>query len=360
MKRTAPGRLFVAFLILVQSAPARAAADAFQFFEEEAKVVTATRRSQSISESPVAIDVVTAEEIRASGALHLWDLLRYRVGMNVIDGRSSSGNRAIVAIRGFAERYTRNVLVLVDGRKVLSPLNGGTDWDQLPVQIQDIARIEIIRGPNAALYGSGAGLGVINIITTKPDGVEGAAADVRAGDRGTVQAAESVESSVKRLSFRLSHEYRQEGDRDAAAGTAANDFFHSHKANFRAHWNAGRDTEIEAYAGGSWTNAGVPAAQSPENRYAQHYEAARVIRAHGKDASTEFFTSRSETTSRIFPGAAGGADRDVVVQYEEQVLHRRDWAEGRLQSTFGADYQSVRADSPTQYAGHSSDQNGRA
>ena len=360
MKKKFHLRLLVALLIPIQSAAALAADNPFAIFEEEARVVTASRRSESISEAPVAIDVITAEEIRASGAVHLWDLLRYRVGMNVIDGRTSGDNRAIVAIRGFAERFTRNVLVLVDGRKVISPLDGGTDWDQLPVQIQDIARIEIIRGPNAALYGSGAGLGVINIITAKPAGDESAAVDARGGNRGTLQSAESVDSSVKGLSYRLSHEFRQEGNRSDQTGASANDFLHSHKANFRGRWNAGKDTEIEAFAGGSWTNAGVPAAQNPQNRYDQHYEAARVIRAHGEGASTEFFSSRSEATKTLVPGAVAGADRDVVVQYDEQLLHRRDWGDGRLKSTFGADYQAVRADSPGQSAGYSTEKTGRA
>src|SRR5713101_2424233 len=74
--------------------------DAFQFFQEEAKVTTASRREQSISEAPVAIDVITPEDIQASGAVNLWDLLRYHPGVNVIDGHSAtSNNRAMVSIR---------------------------------------------------------------------------------------------------------------------------------------------------------------------------------------------------------------------------------------------------------------------
>src|SRR5258708_37499810 len=91
--------------------------DVYQYYKDEAKVVTASRREQSINEAPVAIDVITAEEIKASGAVNIWDLLRYRPGMNVIDGHpTNSGNRAIVSVRGFAEDCTRNLLVLVDGR----------------------------------------------------------------------------------------------------------------------------------------------------------------------------------------------------------------------------------------------------
>src|SRR5579871_5461119 len=144
---------FILILSQVSSVMAADASDAFEFFQEEAKVVTASRREQSISEAPVAVDVITGEEIRASGAINLWDLLRFQAGINVIDAHSpNAANRAIVSIRGFAEEYARNLLVLIDGRKAYSADTGGTYWAQLPVQIEDIDRIEIIRGPNAALY----------------------------------------------------------------------------------------------------------------------------------------------------------------------------------------------------------------
>src|SRR5690349_7834178 len=95
--------------------------ETLQFFQEEAKVVTASRRAQSIQEAPVAVDVITAEEIKASGAINLWDLFRFRPGMNVIDGHpANAANRAVVSVRGFAESFARNLQVLIDGRKTLS------------------------------------------------------------------------------------------------------------------------------------------------------------------------------------------------------------------------------------------------
>jgi len=83
----------------------------------------------------------------------------------------------------------------------LSADSGGTFWAQLPVQTQDIERIEIIRGPNAALYGSGAGLGVVNIITKKPSDQTSIALDERGGTRGTVQSYESVNASLKGFAY---------------------------------------------------------------------------------------------------------------------------------------------------------------
>src|SRR5258708_21527466 len=192
--------------------PARADSnDAFQFLREEATVVTASRREQSIREAPVAVDVITSEEIKASGVTNIWDLLRYQPGVEVVDGHTPHGNRALVTIRGFVEGFARNVLVLVDGRSVYDVNTGSVYWEQLPVQLQDVDRIEIIRGPNAALYGSGAGLGVINILTKKPTGTTTVTVQGAGGNRSTVLASESIDSSIHGFNYRFSHTFHQEG-----------------------------------------------------------------------------------------------------------------------------------------------------
>src|SRR5689334_4552464 len=83
-----------------QTADNKSLNEALQFFTEEAQVITASHRAQSVSEVPVAVDVITAEDIRASGAVNIWDLLRFRAGMDVLEARSVDGNRAAVSMRG--------------------------------------------------------------------------------------------------------------------------------------------------------------------------------------------------------------------------------------------------------------------
>src|SRR5258706_305667 len=92
--------------------------ETFKFFEEESQVVTASRYKQSIQESPMAVEVITAEEIKESGAVNLWDLMRFRAGMDVTDARTGEGNKAIVSVRGFSAEFVDNMLVLLDGRSV--------------------------------------------------------------------------------------------------------------------------------------------------------------------------------------------------------------------------------------------------
>src|SRR5258708_1265078 len=128
-----------AILFVARSAEAlpTPADDAFRFFEEEARVITASRRSESVGEAPAVVEIITAEGIRNSGAVNLWDFMRFRAGMNVVDGRSGDGNRAIVSVRGFPAEFVDKLLVLVDGRSVYTGLSGGAVWDEIPVQAQD-------------------------------------------------------------------------------------------------------------------------------------------------------------------------------------------------------------------------------
>lgn len=145
-------------------------------------------------EAPVAVEVITDEEIRTSGATNLWDLLRFHVGMDVLDGRPVDGNRAIVSVRGFPEEFVDRLQVLVDGRSVYNVYSGGVYWEQLPVQLQDIERIEIVRGPNAAL-------GVVNIITKKPSSDRFVSAYLLRSNTDLFQSGTAYESAGDRFGY---------------------------------------------------------------------------------------------------------------------------------------------------------------
>jgi len=131
----------------------------------EERVVTASRRAQSSLEAPNATTVITSEEIRLSGASSLPELLRRVPGMEVMMMGVGSAN---VSLRGFNQRVANKVLMLVDGRTEYQDFLGMTLWGAIPVELEDIERIEVIRGPGSALYGANAMLGVINIITRQP------------------------------------------------------------------------------------------------------------------------------------------------------------------------------------------------
>lgn len=115
-----------------------------------------------VQETPAAVFVLTAEDIRRSGADNLPDALRLVPGMNVA---AVSGNTWAVNSRGFHEIFSNKFLVLLDGRSLYDHTFGGVYWDAQSIHMGDIARIEVIRGPGGAVWGSNAMNGVINIIT---------------------------------------------------------------------------------------------------------------------------------------------------------------------------------------------------
>ncbi len=133
--------------------------------EVEEVVVSGTRSPQSTVTVPASITVITREEIEASGAPHLVDVLRGQGAVQVFD-RFGDGSRAQVGMRGFGETAHGNTLVLVDGRRLNNSDIGDPDLNS--ISLKDIERIEIIQGSAGALFGDQAVGGVINIITRKP------------------------------------------------------------------------------------------------------------------------------------------------------------------------------------------------
>lgn len=149
------------------SAPVAAPASSeASLFEEIPVVTTAAGRQQKLDDVANAMYVITKEDIERSGARELADLL-YRVpGLQV---RKIDGHQYGVGIRENGGYATNNLLILIDGAVVFNPLFGGTTWENLPVSLDEIERIEIIRGSPGVLYSSNAVNGVINIITKSAD-----------------------------------------------------------------------------------------------------------------------------------------------------------------------------------------------
>ncbi len=147
-------------------------------------VLSGSRLNQRVDASPVAITVIDREMIKASGARTIEDLLRLAPGMIV---GHDNGTLPFATYHAMADRYARRMQVLVDGRSVYSPIFGGVPWPDLPLAIDDIERIEIIRGPNAAAYGANAFLGTISITTRSPGESMGGHAKLLLGNDGINQ-----------------------------------------------------------------------------------------------------------------------------------------------------------------------------
>jgi iron complex outermembrane receptor protein len=134
------------------------------------KVTSVSRRQQSISDSAAAVSVLTSEDIRRSGASSIPELLRHVIGLDVA---RVNGTNWAVSSRGFNSFFADKMLVLVDGRIVYNPIFGGVFWDEVDTMLEDVDRIEVIRGPGASVWGGNAVNGVINIITKKTADTQG-------------------------------------------------------------------------------------------------------------------------------------------------------------------------------------------
>ena len=133
-------------------------------------VTSVSKKKQKTSQAPGAIFVINQDDIRRSGALNIPDLLRMVPGLDV--AQIDAGKWAISA-RGFNGQYSNKLLVLIDGRTVYTPIFAGVFWDSQNVPLDTIERIEVIRGPGAAVWGSNAMNGVINIITQNSADTQG-------------------------------------------------------------------------------------------------------------------------------------------------------------------------------------------
>ena len=143
------------------------------------QVTSVGRKAQQISKSPASVFVLTAEDIRSSGATSIPEALRLVPGLTVLslDDRSWA-----VSIRGSARMYADQILVMIDGRSLYTPLFSGVIWDAVDVPMSDIEQIEVVRGPGAVMWGPNAVNGMINVITKKAQQTKGAQVTASAGN----------------------------------------------------------------------------------------------------------------------------------------------------------------------------------
>jgi iron complex outermembrane receptor protein len=170
-------------------------------------VVTASRTGQAPIDSPSAVTILTEEDIRMSGATSLADLLRRVVG---VDAMSLAAGHTDISIRGFNRELSNKVLVLVDGRSTYQDFVGSTIWAELPLTLDEVERIEIIRGPGSAVYGANAVTGVINILTRTPgEGLN--RVRVTAGAPGLINGSALLTGRRDRTAWRASVGGEQHG-----------------------------------------------------------------------------------------------------------------------------------------------------
>ncbi len=173
--------LFAGFLWAV-GPPLHAQTRSLEDWIIDPDVIGPTRRPRPLSTAPSTTTIITAEEIRRSTAMTLPDLLRIVPGLDVFRISAADAN---VTARGLNTRIAHRMQVFIDGRSVYEDFLNLVSWHQLPISLQEIERIEIVKSPASALFGSNAFSGVIHIITKSPKELEGTQISETAGNAGT-------------------------------------------------------------------------------------------------------------------------------------------------------------------------------
>ena len=198
------------------------------------EVTLASRKAESLFETAAAVFILTGDDLRRAGVTSIPEALRLVPGMQV--GHIDASKWAISA-RGFNDRFAQKLLVLIDGRNIYSPLFAGVLWESEDVMLEDVERIEIIRGPGATLWGANAVNGIINIITHSAADTRGGLVTIGGGseERGLVNLRYGG-SFGEKASYRI---YGKYFDRDPfvdAAGEATADDWGMFRGGFRLDW----------------------------------------------------------------------------------------------------------------------------
>lgn len=200
----------------------------------QVEVTTVTRLTESRKDTPAAVTVLTQEDIRRSGATSIPEVLRQVPGVYVA---RLDGNKWSVTTRGFGGRFANKMLVLVDGVSIYSPIFSGTFWEVENVLLEDIERIEVVRGPGGASWGANAVNGVINIITFAAAKTPGGLLRVGGGsEERTRLGLRYTEKVSEDLSLRFSGQYMNRGNQRSLGGGEAFDWYWSGNTQLRLDW----------------------------------------------------------------------------------------------------------------------------
>ncbi len=266
-----------------------AAVDFTKFSLEELKnveIISASKKPEIVADVAAAVYVITQEQIRRSGATSIPEALRLAPGVHV--ARISATEWAI-NIRGLNNQFAENLLVLMDGRSVYTHVFSGVFWDVQDTVMEDIERIEVIRGPGAALWGANAVNGVINIITKNAKETKGGQAVALAGSEEQLASLRYGGTLGRQTNYRAYGKFFNRGELGTVGGSSA-------------------DTDGNPQSSDDWRSgrAGFRLDVAPENNLPTAGSNAFALQG---EAYSNRYDKEFERRSILFPTAPSGQDR---------------------------------------------------
>jgi iron complex outermembrane receptor protein len=295
------------------------------------EITSVSHKKQRLADTAAAVFVITQDDIRRSGMTTIPELLRLAPGVQVAQINSS---KWAVAVRGFNQLFGDKLLVLIDGRTVYDRLNSGVFWESLDMPLDDIDRIEVIRGPGGATWGSNAANGVINIVTKSAAESDGAAVTVGGGTLDGTRVAARYAGKLGTVAYRLSSQWAGHGQSVTAAGSPAQDDWQSQNHGFRLDWEGAADAlmlQSRVTLGslnGLWhaPSGPVPAIKAPfsERQSTEEYDVLgrwTRTRANGSTLQVQSFLDVRANHDQVNPSQI---QADVDAQYHFRVGTRHD------------------------------------
>jgi iron complex outermembrane receptor protein len=298
------------------------------------QITSLSHKEQRAGDVAAAVFVITHETIRRSGMTTVPELLRLVPGAQVAQINS---NKWAVAVRGFNDLFTDKLLVLIDGRTVYDRLNSGVFWESIDVPLDDIDRIEVIRGAGGATWGANAVNGVINIVTKAAADGQGASVAVSGGTFDGTHASARYGGMLGGVAYRLSSKWSGHGE-SRLDGQAAGDRWQSQNHTFRLDWDKAADALMMeggaalANLNGLWhaPTGPVPAIKPPFSELQgedQYHVLGRWThtRADGSSLQVQSFFDFLHNTDTVNPTQRM---TDVEAQYHTSLGARHDVVAG--------------------------------
>ncbi|MEE8311392.1 MAG: TonB-dependent receptor [Candidatus Binatia bacterium] len=296
------------------------------------EVYSASKKKQKLTDAAAAVYVLTNEDIRRSGATNIPEALRVVPGVEV--ARIDANNWAIT-IRGFNDRFANKLLVLIDGRSVYTPLFAGVYWDVQDVLLEDVDRIEVVRGPGGTLWGANAVNGVINIITKRAEDSQGLYLTGGGGSELQFDGAGRWGGKVgDDVHYRGYAKYFKRDSSVTSTGADGQDDWDQGRGGFRAEWEASERDEFtfqgDIYQGSS-SNISTTALLDPPYFAAyksnQDFSGGNFLARWTRELSDssnlvlQAYYDRTHRKSTYLASPGFRADRDTVdLEFQHQLL----------------------------------------
>ena len=220
------------------------------------QVTTAAKKKEPLAHTSAAVYVITADQISRSGLTSVPEVLRLAPGVEVAQINSSTW---AISIRGFNSQFSNKLLVMIDGRTIYSPNFSGVLWNAEDLPLDDVERIEVIRGPGAAVWGANAMNGVINIITKNAEDTQGGLLTLQAGSSDQAVAGLRYGTHIGGAALRFSTKYAERGPMAGANGGDSSNYdrWDLQRASTRADWSPSAANSFTFEGDIFQSNAGV-------------------------------------------------------------------------------------------------------